>query len=109
MARSAVVLEPQVVHIHIIQFGQQEIGYHPSVALSVNGDGNAFVVIKAIFTEIFIVKFYNLHVLLGIVTCHGCNELSKSPHPIWNTLQYNLHLGVPTYIHYLYLLVPLNA
>jgi len=40
VARSAILLEPHVIGIHIIHFRPQEVAYHRSVALAV-GYGNA--------------------------------------------------------------------
>ena len=45
MARSAVLLEPHV-YIHIVQFGPKEIGYHPSVALTIDGDSLTNFILK---------------------------------------------------------------
>ena len=39
VARNAVLLEPHVAYVHIVQFGPKEIGYHPSLALAIDGDG----------------------------------------------------------------------
>jgi len=41
VARSAILLEPHVIGIHIIHFRPQEIAYHRSVVLAVDGYGNA--------------------------------------------------------------------
>ena len=37
---------PHVIGIHIIHFRPQEVAYHRSVALAVNGYGNAFILEK---------------------------------------------------------------
>ena len=44
-------VEPNVVHAHIIQFGQKEIGYHQSVALDVGGNGLTNVVFEKVRTK----------------------------------------------------------
>ena len=46
VARSAILLEPHVVYVHIVQFGPKEIGYHHSVVLAVDGDDLTNVVFK---------------------------------------------------------------
>lgn len=45
-ARTAILLEPHIVYVHIVQFGSKEIGYHNSVALVIDGDDLTNVVFK---------------------------------------------------------------
>ena len=51
MARTAILLEPHVVYVHIVQFGPKEIGYRHSVVLVVDGDGLTNVVFKKVRTD----------------------------------------------------------
>ena len=44
-ARSALLLEPHIVCVHIVQFGPKKIGYG-SVALAIDSDGLTSVVLK---------------------------------------------------------------
>ena len=53
MARSAILLESHVIGIHIIYFRPQEIAYHRSVALAVDGYGNARFVLEEVWTDDF--------------------------------------------------------
>ena len=46
VARSAILLESHVIGIHIIHFRPQEVAYHRSVALAVDGYGNARFVLE---------------------------------------------------------------
>jgi len=46
VARSANLLEPHVIGIHIIHFRPQEVAYHRSVALAIDSYGNARLVLK---------------------------------------------------------------
>ena len=51
VACSAVLLEPHVVYVHIVQLGPKEIGYHHSVALVIDGDDLTNVVFKKVWTN----------------------------------------------------------
>jgi len=51
MARNAILLEPHVIGIHIIHFRPQEVAYHRSVALAIDGYGNARFVLKEVRTD----------------------------------------------------------
>jgi len=51
VARSAILLEPHVIGIHIIHFRPQEVAYHRSVALAVDSYGNACFVLEEIRTD----------------------------------------------------------
>ena len=51
VARSAILLEPLVIGIHVIYFRSQEVAYHQSVALAVDGYGNARFVLEEIRTD----------------------------------------------------------
>lgn len=46
VARSTILLEPHVIGIYIIQFRSQEVPYYRSVALAVDGYGNARFVLE---------------------------------------------------------------
>ena len=48
MACSAILLEPHVIGIH---FRPQEVAYHQSVALAVDGYGNARFVLEEVWTD----------------------------------------------------------
>jgi len=51
VALSVILLEPHVIGIHIIHFRPQEVAYHRSVALAVDGYGNARFVLEEIRTD----------------------------------------------------------
>ena len=51
MAYNTVLLEPHVIYVHIVQFGPKEIRYHPSVALTIDGDGITNVILKKVWTN----------------------------------------------------------
>jgi len=51
VARSAILLEPHVIGIHIIHFKPQEVAYHRFVALAVDGYGNARFVLEEVWTD----------------------------------------------------------
>ena len=51
VARSAVLLKPHVVHVHIVQLGPKEIGYHRSVTHTVHGGGLTNIVFKKVRTN----------------------------------------------------------
>jgi len=53
VARSAILLEPHVIGIHVIYFRSQEVAYHQSVALAVDGYGNARFVLEEVRTDDF--------------------------------------------------------
>jgi len=53
VARSAILLEPHVIGIHIIHFRPQEVAYHRFVALAVYGCGNARFVLEEVRTDDF--------------------------------------------------------
>jgi len=53
VARSAILLEPHVIGIHIIHFRPQEVAYHRSVALAVDDYGNARFVLEEVRTDDF--------------------------------------------------------
>jgi len=48
VARSAILLEPHVIGIHIIHFRPQEVAYLRSVALAIDGYGNARFVLEEV-------------------------------------------------------------
>jgi len=48
VARSAILLEPHVIGIHIIHFRPQEVAYHRSVALAIDGYDNAYFVLEEV-------------------------------------------------------------
>jgi len=50
VTRSAILLEPHV-DIHIIHFRPQEVAYHQSVTLAINGYGNARFVLEEVRTD----------------------------------------------------------
>jgi len=50
VARSVILLE-HVIGIHIIHFKSQEITYHRSVALAVDGYGNARFILEEVWTD----------------------------------------------------------
>jgi len=50
VARSAILLEPHVIGIHIIHFRPQEVA-HRSVVLAIDGYGNARFVLKEVRTD----------------------------------------------------------
>lgn len=51
VARGAVLLEPHVVRVHIIQFRPKEVGYHRPVALSIDGYGRPSFVLEKVRTD----------------------------------------------------------
>jgi len=51
VTRSAILLEPHVIDIHIIHFRPQEVAYHQSVTLAINGYGNARFVLEEVRTD----------------------------------------------------------
>ena len=51
VARSVILLESHVIGIHIIHFRPQEVAYHRSVALTVDGYGNARFVLEEVQTD----------------------------------------------------------
>ena len=51
VARSAILLESHVISIHIIHFRPQEVAYHRSIALAVDGYGNARFVLEEVRTD----------------------------------------------------------
>ena len=51
VTRSAILLESHIIGIHIIHFRPQEVAYHRSVALAVNGYGNALFVLEEVRTD----------------------------------------------------------
>jgi len=51
VARSAILLDPHVIDIHIIYFRPQEVAYHRSVALAVDGYGNTHFVLEEVQTN----------------------------------------------------------
>jgi len=48
MARSAILLEPHVISIHIIHFRLQEIAYYRSVTLTIDGYDNVRFVLEEV-------------------------------------------------------------
>jgi len=51
VARSAILLESHVISIHIIHFRPQEVTYHRSVALAIDGYGNTRFVLEEVRTD----------------------------------------------------------
>jgi len=51
VARSAILLEPHVIGIHIIHFMPQEVAYHRSLVLAVDGYDNARFVLEEVRTD----------------------------------------------------------
>jgi len=51
VARSAILLESHVIGIHIIHFRPQEVAYHRSIALAVDGYDNARFVLEEVWTD----------------------------------------------------------
>jgi len=51
VARSAILLEPYVIGIHIIHFKPQEVAYHRSVMLAVHGYGIARFILEEVWTD----------------------------------------------------------
>ena len=51
VARSAILLEPHVIGIHIINFKPLEVAYHRSVVLAVDGYGNARFILEKVRTD----------------------------------------------------------
>jgi len=51
VARSAILLEPHVIDIYIIHIRPQEVAYHRSIALAVDGYDNARFVLEEVRTE----------------------------------------------------------
>ena len=47
----AILLEPHVIGIHIIHFRPQEVAYHRSIALAVDGYDNARFVLEEVWTD----------------------------------------------------------